>query len=205
MAVWAKGLTMADVVEVIATKIGASAGAPDQLIGAVLERGQPLVVAVDALDEASGEGEGRRIAQRLLKPLAAGGRDAGVKVLVGTRRGPDSELLRALGPDKRVIDLDTPQYFEREDLVQYVRRRLVHEGEAGARTAYAAEPALAARVAVAVAERAMPSFPIGYLVERRAAPGPGGRRHQQAWLGGAVSGRRGFGDGGLPGLLRGGV
>ena len=164
VAVWAKGLTMADIVEVIAARIGASVDAPDGLIGAALERRQPLVVVVDALDEASGEGEGRRIAQRLLKPLAAAGRDAGVKVLVGTRRGPAGELLHALGPDKRVIDLDTPRYFEHDDLVQYVRRRLLRADEPGARTPYAGKPALAERVAGAVAERASPSFLIGYLV-----------------------------------------
>jgi hypothetical protein len=164
VAVWAKGLTMPDVVEVIAANVGVPADGPDELIGAVLERKRALVVVVDALDEASGEGEGRRVAQRLLKPLAAAGRDAGVKVLVGTRRGAADELLAALGADKRVIDLDAPAYFEHEDLVQYVRRRLLAQGERDARTPYSGQPALAERVACAVANRASPSFLIGYLV-----------------------------------------
>jgi hypothetical protein len=97
VAVWATCLTIADVIATVADAIGASADEPDRLIGAVLDRGRPLVVVVDALDEASGDGEGRRIAQRLLKPLAAAGREGGVKVLVGTRRGPGGELLHALG------------------------------------------------------------------------------------------------------------
>jgi WD40 repeat protein len=164
VAVWANGLTMTEVVHAIAVGIGVRAAASEQLVDAMLERGRPLVVAVDALDEAGGEGEGRRIAQRLLKPLAAAGRDAGIKVLVGTRRGPDGELVAALGPDAHVIDLDTPEYFERDDLTLYILRRLLREGEAGARTAYAAHPALARRIALAVSERASPSFLIGYLV-----------------------------------------
>lgn len=42
-AVWAKGLTMADVIEAIAATIGASASAPDELIDAVLACEQRLV------------------------------------------------------------------------------------------------------------------------------------------------------------------
>ena len=120
---WCKGLTMSDVVEAIGAKIVAPAAAPGELIDAVLERRRPLVLILDALDEASGDGEARRIAQRLLKQLAAAGRKLGVKVLVGTRRGPGGELLQALGPDKRVIDLDRAEYLQDEDLVAYVRRR----------------------------------------------------------------------------------
>jgi hypothetical protein len=164
VAVWAKGLTTSEVVEAIATRIGRRAATPDELIDAVLERGRRLVVVVDALDEASGEGEARRIAQHLLKPLTAAGRSIGVKVLVGTRRGPGNELLDALGSDKRVIDLDLPEYRERADLVEYVRRRLLREGVPGARTPYREHPALAARVAEAVADRADPSFLVAQLV-----------------------------------------
>ena len=97
LTVWARGLTMGELIEEIAATIETSATTPDQLIDAVRERGRRLVVVIDALDEASGEGEARRVAQRLLKPLAATGRSIDVKVLVGTRRGPGNELLDALG------------------------------------------------------------------------------------------------------------
>jgi hypothetical protein len=169
VAVWAKGLTMTDVIEAIEATIGASASAPDELIDAVLAREHPLVVVVDALDEASGEGEARRIAQRVLKPLGAAGRESGVKVLVGTRRGAGGELLDALGPQKRVIELDTPKYLERDDLVDYVRRWLLRDGEPGARTPYRAQLAVASRVAQAVADRASPSFLIAQLASRSLA------------------------------------
>ena len=115
-------------------------------------------MVVDALDEAAGEGEPRRIAQRLLKPLAAAGHEHGIKVLVGTRRRTRNALLDALGPDKLEIDLDTPPYLEQDDLVEYLRRRLLRPDEPAARTPYRQQPEVAAQVAAAVAERARPSY-----------------------------------------------
>ncbi len=172
LTVWARGLTLGELIEEIAATIGTSATTPDELIDAVRERGRRLVVVIDALDEASGEGEARRVAQRLLKPLAAAGRSIDVKVVVGTRRGPGNELLDALGAAKQVLDLDTPDYLDRADLVQYVHRRLRREGETDARTPYRAQPALAAHVAEAVAARADPSFLIAQLVSATLADAP---------------------------------
>jgi hypothetical protein len=166
VAVWAKGLTMTDVVEAIATACGVSASAPNELIDAVVGCKRPVIVVVDALDEASGEGEARRTAQRLLKPLAIAGRASGVKVLVGARRGAGGQLLEALGPQKHVIDLDTPQYLERDDVVNYVRRLLLRDGEPDARTPYRRRPGVASRVAQAIADRAGPSFLVAQLASR---------------------------------------
>jgi len=132
----------------------------------VLARKRPLIVVVDALDETSGDGDARRTAQRLLKPLATAGRTSGVKVLVGTRRGAGGELLDALGPQKHVIDLDTPQYLERDDLIDYVRRLLLRDGEPGAHTPYRGRPMVATRVAEAIADRAGSSFLVAQLASR---------------------------------------
>jgi hypothetical protein len=52
-----------------------------EVISAAMNRRRPSVVVVDAIDEARGEGEARRIAQHLLKPLVSS-----QKALVRTSR-----------------------------------------------------------------------------------------------------------------------
>ena len=125
-----------------------------------------LVILIDALDEADGEGEARLIAQRLLRPIARPDRNPPVGVLVGTRRGPGGELIRALGDKARVIDLDDERYFDAGDIAEYVRRRLLREDDTTVRTPYRGERNLAHRVSAGVAGRANRSFLIAQLVSR---------------------------------------
>jgi WD40 repeat protein len=155
--VHAHGKTLVDVVAEAARAAGVAADSAAELVAALVERGAALVLVLDALDEASGEGSAREIARELLAPLARDGRRVGIRVLVGTRR---DSLLAALGSGWTEVDLDDPRYFSVADLAGYVERILAD----GA--AYAAQPELAARVAARVAERAQPSFLIAGLVAR---------------------------------------
>jgi len=54
----------------------------------------------------------------------------GVRLLVGTRPGPQTKLLQALGASaaRNGIDLDDTTYIDKADLAEYVRRRLLLEG-----------------------------------------------------------------------------
>ncbi len=170
--------TLADVVSELARGLAVRVHLPDtddpklwedarrELLAAVARRKRRSVVVVDAVDEAQGEGEARRIAQQLLKPLVAGGR---VHLLVGTRRGAHGELLRALGSGYRVIDLDTQPYLEVADLVEYARRQLLREQEPDEPTPYRERPQLTDQVARAIGQRALPSFLVCQLASRRRA------------------------------------
>jgi hypothetical protein len=120
------------------------------------------VLAVDALDEA---GEQAAFIARWLAELVDRGRPVGIRVLVATRPGgPHRELIRELGLQVMVCDLDGHECFEFDDLVDAVEARLV--GAPGAPAAYRADPALAHKVAFAVAERAQPSFLVAWAAGR---------------------------------------
>jgi WD40 repeat protein len=162
-AIHAKGLSLEEVVEAVGAAVGVQTRKADDLIAAIETR---FILVVDALDEAEGDGEARKIAQRFLKPLADAGAQAGVRVLVGTRPGTEEELLRALGATSRVINLDRDEYFDRDDLVAYVRRRLLRDDDVQAPTPYRGQRRLAQSVAEAVAARAGRSFLIARLVSR---------------------------------------
>jgi WD40 repeat protein len=111
-----------------------------------------------------------------LRRLAGETADAGVRLLVGTRPGgPHRRLITALGlstrdDDPALIDLDTPAYLSREDLAEYVRRRLLLTDlpptPGRPDTPYRGREALAGQVAAAVARAAYPVFLIGQLVTR---------------------------------------
>ena len=111
-----------------------------------------------------------------LRRLASETADAGVRLLVGTRPGgPDRRLITALGlstrgDDPALIDLDTPAYLSRDDLAEYVRRRLlltdVPPTPGRPDTPYRGRETLAGQVAAAVARAAYPTFLIGQLVSR---------------------------------------
>ncbi len=127
---------------------------------------------VDAIDEA---GDPRALALTLRR-LASETADAGVRLLVGTRPGgPDRRLITALGlpardDDLALIDLDTPAYLRRDDLAEYVRRRLlltdVPPAPGRPDTPYRGNEALAGQVSDPVAQAAYPTFLIGQLVSR---------------------------------------
>lgn len=170
VAVHARAARTVEVVDAIA----AAAGVPHidraELVDHLPRYG--FTIALDALDEA----DNPLSLARELRRLAGDGMDAGVRVLVATRRGgPDRRLLTALGTfarqrDRALIDLDVPRYLSRDDLAEYVRRRLLLLGvdpRPGRRdTPYRGRDELAVAVANRIASAAYPAFLIGQLVSR---------------------------------------
>jgi WD40 repeat protein len=163
VAVWAHAKTLEDVVAVIAQATEVDVDSPDALINGLLEADRPATIVVDALDEAV---EPVGIAGKLLRPLAADAASAGVRVLVGSRPGRADELVAALGRDAVRLDLDQPPYLERDDLVEFVSRRLLMADDPVALTPYRGQKDLARRVADAVAARAYPTFLVAQLTSK---------------------------------------
>jgi WD40 repeat protein len=163
VAVWARRKTVEDVVAAITQSTELDADSPDSLIDGLLERDRPCTIVVDALDEAV---EPTGIAGKLLRPLAEDAAPVGVRVLVGTRPGPDDELLRALGWGAVRFNLDEPPYLQQADLVEFVHRRLLLADDPAAPTPYRNHEELASRIAEAVATRAYPTFLIAQLTSR---------------------------------------
>ncbi|MBL1110699.1 hypothetical protein JK361_40255 [Streptomyces sp. 5-8] len=168
LAILARGRSLTDVLARIAAVTGTELAAtlPDRQLDLLVKHLQsqpsPVTVVVDALDEAA---EPDAIA-RALRRVAGDAEQAGVRILVGTRPGHQRTLLRACGHDARVIDLDSEPWLHRDDLVDYVRRRLLSTEDPHLRSPYRNRPELAERVADAVADRAFPTFLIAQLVSR---------------------------------------
>ena len=156
----------------LAAAVGAPQADLDGLIDKLLEQWKAFTIVVDALDEA----DDPRALALALRRLANETADAGIRLLVGTRPGgPDRQLITDLGLSARddnpaLIDLDTSAYLSRDDLAEYVRRRLlladVWPAPGRPDTPYRGREALATQVAVAVADAAFPTFLIGQLVSR---------------------------------------
>lgn len=128
--------------------IGIEAEDADALLMALRERTDPLVVVVDALDEAS---DPIAIARDLLGPMSA---LPSVRLLVGTR----PEHLPHLRPAIVEIDLDRPEYTGATDVADYVTKILLADHTPGRPTPYRADPGLARTVAEGVATRAGGNF-----------------------------------------------
>lgn len=184
VAVWARNKTVEEVVAAIAQATGVEADAPDGLIDGLLNRGRRCTIAVDALDEAV---EPVGIAGKLLRPLAADAASVGVQVLVGSRRGREDELVLALGRDAVRFDLDQPPYLEREDLAEFVRRRLLLTDDPTTQTPYRDKEDLVSRVAEAVATRAYPTFLVAQLTSQAGASRQRCRR-RGIWMGTHLTG-----------------
>jgi WD40 repeat protein len=166
------------VIQHIAEALGVEAeGAADLLqeLSRRTRQGPPVVIVVDALDEAGsgtaadagGRGEPRRIARELLRPLSE---IPGVRLLVGARL----PLVSSLGPTFTALNLDEPEYLGDEDVAGYVRKVLLAADEPDVPTPYRDWPELAHTVAVAVAERAGRVFLVARMTARslRSAPQP---------------------------------
>jgi WD40 repeat protein len=172
VAVHARAASTGEVVSAVAAAVGVLGADLDSLIERLLERRGALTIVVDALDEA----DDPQALALTLRRLAGETGDAGVRLLVGTRPGgPHRRLISALGlsswgDDPALIDLDEPEYLSRDDLAEYVRRRLLLTGVLPAPdwpdTPYREREDLAEQVADAVARAAYPSFLIGQLVSR---------------------------------------
>jgi WD40 repeat protein len=158
-AVHARHKRLEEVVERIATALDAEADGAAALLQELTRRGRqgpPLVIVVDAVDEAGsdtaadagGHGEPRRITRELLRPMSE---IQGVRLLVGTRH----ELVAPLGPTFTCMDLDRPEYRAGEDDVAgYVTRVLLATEEPEVCTPYRGRPDLARTVAGGVAAKA---------------------------------------------------
>jgi WD40 repeat protein len=171
VAVHARAAPTDEIVGALAAAARASQSDLDGLIDRLLERPDVFTIAVDALDEA----DDPRTLALALRRVAGEAADAGVRLLVGTRPGgPEKRLINALGlspwSDPRLIDLDTSDYLSRDDLSEYVYRRLlladIPPGPGRPDTPYRGKEKLAWKVARAVAEAAYPTFLIGQLVSR---------------------------------------
>jgi WD40 repeat protein len=158
-AVHARHKRLEEVVERLSTALEIEADGAAALLQELTRRGRqgpPLVIVVDAVDEAGsdtaadagGHGEPRRITRELLRPMSE---IQGVRLLVGTRH----ELVGPLGPTFVCMDLDQPQYrASADDVAGYVTRVLLASEEAEVRTPYRGLRDLARTVACGVAEKA---------------------------------------------------
>jgi tetratricopeptide (TPR) repeat protein len=163
--IWCRGKTQHQIIAEVARAMRGSAATPDSLLALAKMRSEPLVIAVDALDEAVG-GEAERIASDVLAAVA---RDSPVRFLVATRRHPvgggNRNLLAQLGVDEReIIDLDVAQNRQ-EDMTSYVASRLSARGFA------TGEGDEGTKLAGTIAEAAGKSFLVASIAARIAVPG----------------------------------
>ncbi|MGA4545160.1 caspase family protein [Uniformispora flossi] len=169
-AVHARHKRLEEVVDRLAHCLGHQVESAAGLLREISSRppdGQPLVVVVDALDEAGsgtaadtgGRGEPRRIARELLRPMSE---IPGVRLLVGTRR----ELVVSLGSSFTVLDIDDCDYRDDNAVAGYVTRVLLAAHEPDIRTPYRDQSALAAVVGQAVADRATGVFLVARMTAR---------------------------------------
>ncbi|MEV4210136.1 trypsin-like peptidase domain-containing protein [Micromonospora sp. NPDC049662] len=124
-------------------------------------------LVLDALDEATGPQQARRIVEDVVLPLAALGPDVDAQIVVGTRRRDDGgNLLAAFGPNVAVVDLDVESYFEVADLAAYALATLQLSGAERIGNPYA-DDRVAELVADRIASLAGRNFLVAGLVARR--------------------------------------
>ncbi|WP_225847960.1 caspase family protein [Streptomyces sp. HPF1205] len=162
-AIHARHKLLGDVVAGVADAAGHPGAGPEGLLRELQGRTEPLVIVVDALDEAGtagGDSEPQRIAETFLAPLAA---LPCVRLAVGTR----PQVRAALGAGFTALDLDDARWSTPEDLAAYARRLLLAPdgpGSGGPYTPEQAEP-----VARAIARRAGRNYLMARLVARALA------------------------------------
>lgn len=168
--VHARHKLLPEIVQQIASELGVEVDGPGQLLREVSVRGRqgvPIVIVLDALDEAGsgtaadagGKGEPRRIARELLRPLSE---VPGVRLLVGTR----PELVSSLGLSMHVLNLDDPRYLGADDIAGYVTNVLLASNEPEVPTPYRGHHELAHHVGEAVANRAAGVFLVARMTAR---------------------------------------
>jgi WD40 repeat protein len=169
VAVHARHKGLPEIVQHIATTLKVAVEGTGHLLRELslrARKGPPIVIVVDALDEAGsgtasdteGRGEPRRIARELLRPLSE---IPGVRLLIGARR----ELISSLGTAVRVLDLDHG-YLGTSDIAGYVTKVLLARNEPEVRTPYRDNPELADVVGKAVANRAAGVFLVARMTAR---------------------------------------
>jgi WD40 repeat protein len=124
--------------------------------------GRPMVVAIDAIDEAV---DLDRLVSAVLNPLIEAGPAAGLRMLLGTRSYILDRDLNRLSPAAHRIDLDK-DYADPESLRRYAEDRL----RAAGRPPYStADPMIVQAVARAVAQAAGRSFLVALITCRTLA------------------------------------
>lgn len=145
----------------LTTALGLGTASIVRLLQTLAERDTFFTILIDALDEAGAAGdqtEPVRIAHDLLRPLSV---IPGVRLIVGTRRGP----IPALGAGVRIIDLDKDEYLGPSDIIDYSTALLLTSDDPSSPSPYRNDPVAGMLVARGIAARAGKSF----LVARMAA------------------------------------
>ncbi|MFD8724426.1 caspase family protein [Streptomyces sp. NPDC059629] len=162
-AIHARHKLLDDIVTAVADAAGVAADRAT-LLRALAERTEPLVIVVDALDEAGTAGtdgaDGHLVAA-FLDRLA---RTGGVRLVVGAR----PHVVSALGARFAVMNLDDAQWTAPGDLAAYARKLLRAPDGPGSRGGYT-DPGLAVTVAEAVADRAEGNYLVARLTARALA------------------------------------
>jgi WD40 repeat protein len=171
VAIHAKGKTLDDCARAVAMALELPSGKQiavdvEALASAVGKLDRRVTILIDGLDEAA-SGQGQIIAARLISPL---GRQAQVRVLVGSRRSVDGAVVPAgeerhgrlrttFGVDAIIDDLEDEQETHK-DIAEYVRLRLAASAK------HHNNPAGIAATAERVADRADGVFLYGRIVSR---------------------------------------
>ncbi|MFF9212842.1 MULTISPECIES: caspase family protein [unclassified Streptomyces] len=156
-AIYARGATVADVLAGIAAAAGTTAGTVGALVEHLRRWPEPVVVVVDALDEAV---DPERLITSVLKPLLEDSGSTRLRLLLGTRR----DLLPLLPASITLVDLDSAAYCDPAALRAHVGAALrAGRADNPFRTAPAA---YVEAVAEAVAAAAGHSFLVARLIAR---------------------------------------
>jgi WD40 repeat protein len=153
VAIHAKGKTLGEIVRAISRAIGADTEDADELVRDLAGRLEPVTIVIDALDEAK---EPETIADKVLRPMTT---LPTIQLLIGTRNGPVARL----GPHIEIRYLDR-EYYESQDICDYVKLRLLARDEPGIVTPYRDKADLAGKVAEVVAGSAKTVFLIARLI-----------------------------------------
>ncbi len=140
---------------------------PSQLLDALAGRTEPVVVIVDALDEAVAYHAARAsefpLVDQVLAPLIRAAGRTRLRLLLGTRR----HLLPALGEPLQLVDLDAAAYADPASVAAYARSCLVQLSE---QSPYRRQPqAFLNAVAEAIADAAGNSFLVALITARSLA------------------------------------
>lgn len=161
--VHARGLTVDEVGVAVAAELGIDAHDGTSLLLALAEAESPnrRVLVVDAVDESA---TADILVRALLVPLARLARRTGLRMIIGSRPGPEHRLIRAFGRSAVELDLDSAGFADQEDLREYAERLLTSAGENRlVPTPYSDRPDIARAVGRAIARRAGYSFLVAHL------------------------------------------
>ncbi|WP_410575736.1 NACHT domain-containing protein [Amycolatopsis sp. cmx-4-61] len=164
---YARRATRESLTQDLASTLGTPEADLGELLQIVAERPRPLVVVVDALDEAGTGGdpyEGMRIGRELLRPMTS---MPTVRLIIGTR----DPFIGTLGSAVTVLDLDDTHYFGANDVVDYARDVLLDAHDPDSLSPYRDDLAAATTIGRAIADRAGTSFLVARMTARALVDG----------------------------------